>query len=160
MKGKTCAHTCPHVYDIGLCHLTRATRVPLHLPWCQLPPPGSGQLECRHVSVALAPESRLRAARVLPRVPWSYLPPPDIGWIQSRHVSRGSNSRLMAQGSSGAATCPIELYGLWAIEVNKYPPVTLRSSSPIVTCTYLSRRHTTRPIPHACETCSRWHIKC
>jgi hypothetical protein len=137
-----------------------------------------GQLECRYTShgassrllardsssaamclVAPAPESRLGATRVLPRILWSQLPPPDIGRIRSRHMSRGSSSHILAQGSSGAATCPMMLYELWAIEVNKYPPVVLRSSSPIGTCAYLPRRHTTRPIPCACETCSGCHIK-
>jgi hypothetical protein len=42
-------------------------------------------------------------------------------------MSRGSSSRLLAQGSSGAATYSMELYGLWAIEVNKYPPMALPS---------------------------------
>jgi hypothetical protein len=35
-------------------------------------------------------------------------------------VSCGSSSHLLTQGSSGAATCPMELYGLWVIKVNKY----------------------------------------
>jgi hypothetical protein len=29
----------------------------------------------------------------------------------------------LAQGTTGAPTCPMELYGLRAIEVNKYHPV-------------------------------------
>jgi hypothetical protein len=36
--------------------------------------------------------------------------------------SRGFSSRLLTQDSSGVATCPMDLYGLWAIKVNKYPP--------------------------------------
>jgi hypothetical protein len=36
------------------------------------------------------------------------------------HLSCGSSSRLLAQGSSGAVTCPMKLYGLWAIKINKY----------------------------------------
>jgi hypothetical protein len=105
-----------------------------------------GQLGCRHTScgassrlvargisgaamcpVAPAPESRLWAARVLPRVLWLQLPPLGTGQLHCRHVSHGSSSHLLAQGSSGAATCPMELYGLWTIEVNKYPPVVLSS---------------------------------
>jgi hypothetical protein len=77
--------------------------------------------------VALAPKSQLGAARVLPRVPWRQLPPPGTGQLQSCHVSYDSSSCILAQGSSGAATCPMVLYGLWAIEVNKYPPVALPS---------------------------------
>jgi hypothetical protein len=102
-----------------------------------------GQLRCRHnfcdtssrllargssgattCSVAPAPKSRHRAAQVLPHIPWRQLPPPGIVQLQSYHVSRGSSSRLLAQGSSGAA---MKLYELWAIEVNKYPLVTLPS---------------------------------
>jgi hypothetical protein len=105
-----------------------------------------GQLRCRHTCcgtnsrllargssgattcpVALAPESRFGAARVLPRIPWRQLQPPSTGQLQSRHAFYGSGSHLLSQGSSGAATCPMELYGLWAIEVNKYPPVALPS---------------------------------
>jgi hypothetical protein len=102
------------------------------------------QLGCRHTSrgassrllargssnaatcpMAPTPESRLGAAWVLPHVPWCQLLPPGTGQLSSHHVSRGSSSSLLAQGNSGAATCPIELYGLWDIEVNKYPPMTL-----------------------------------
>jgi hypothetical protein len=74
--------------------------------------------------VAPAPKSRHRAAQVLPRIPWRHLPPPGIVQLQSHHVYRGSSSRLLAQGSSGAA---MKLYGLCAIEVNKYPLMTLPS---------------------------------
>jgi hypothetical protein len=67
----------------------RATQVSLRVPWCQLPPPGSGQLRCHHVSCGAsshlsawgssdatmcpgvpAPASRLEAAQVPPCVPW------------------------------------------------------------------------------------------
>jgi hypothetical protein len=46
------------------------------------------------------------------------------GQLGCRHTSRGASSRLLARGSLGAA---MELYGLWAIEVNKYPLVALPS---------------------------------
>jgi hypothetical protein len=114
--------------------------MPPHPPWCQLPPPASGQRRCRHVShgpssrvlawdisgpatrlVAPAPASWHRAAPEPPCVPWLQLPPSDSWQLRSRHGSHGSSSRLLSQGSSGAATCPMELYGLWTIEVNKYP---------------------------------------
>jgi hypothetical protein len=89
-------------------HPARAARVPPHLPWCQLPPPGSGQLGCRHVSHGPSLS-------------------PDSGKLRCCHAARGAGSRILAQGSSGAATCPMELYKLWAIEVNKYPLVALPS---------------------------------
>jgi hypothetical protein len=54
---------------------------------------------------ALAPASRLRAAPEPSRVVWLQLPPPGSGQLRGRHVSRGS--RLSAQGSSEAATCPM-----------------------------------------------------
>jgi hypothetical protein len=160
MKGKTCAHTRPRVHDIELCHLTRAARVPPHFLWRQLLPPGSGQLGAATCPVAPAPESQLGAARVLPCVPWRQLPPCDTGQLRSRHVSHGSSSSLLAQGSSGATTCPMEIYGLWAIEVKKYQLMTLSSWSSIGTCAYLPRRDTTMLIPRACETCSGRYIKC
>jgi hypothetical protein len=77
--------------------------------------------------MALAPTSWLRIALEPPRVPWLQLPPLGSRQPWSRHVSCGSSSRLLVQGSSGAATCPMELYELWAIEVNKYPPMALSS---------------------------------
>jgi hypothetical protein len=105
-----------------------------------------GQLECRHTScvassrllaqdsssaamcpVTPAPESRLEADRVMPHGSWHQLLPPSIGQLWSRHESSGSGSRLLTQDSSGAVMCPMELYGLWAIEINKYPLVTLSS---------------------------------
>jgi hypothetical protein len=108
------------------------------------------QLGCRHTSrgassrllaqgssdaatcpMAPSPESLLRAAQVLPHVPWCQLLPPGTRQLQSHHVSRGSSSSLLAQGNSGITTCPRELYGLWAIEVNKYPPMPLPSWFPI-----------------------------
>jgi hypothetical protein len=123
-----------------------AARVLPCVSWPQLPSPGSVQLGCCHESrggssrllaqgssgavtcpVTPAPTSCLRAASEPPRVPWLQLPPPGSGQLRSHHVSRGFSSRLLAQGSFGAATCPMELYGLWVIEVNKYPPVTLPS---------------------------------
>jgi hypothetical protein len=57
--------------------------------------------------VAPTPASWHRATPELPSVLWLQLPPPNSGQLQSRHVSRGSSSRLLAQGSSGAATCPV-----------------------------------------------------
>jgi hypothetical protein len=76
------------------------------VPWCQLPPPGSGQLGCRHAScgassrllargnssattrpMAPAPTSWLGAAWVPPRVPWHQLPPPGSGQLRCHHVS-------------------------------------------------------------------------
>jgi hypothetical protein len=89
-----------------------------------------GKDVCSHMLiclVALSPESRLGAARVLPRVLWRQLPPPATGQLRSRHVSRDSSSCQLTQGSSGATMCPIELYRLWAIKVNKYPPIVLIS---------------------------------
>jgi hypothetical protein len=80
-----------------------------------------GSFETAMCLVALAPTSWFRAAPGLPCLLWLQLPPPGSGQLQSRHVSRGSSSRLLAQGSSEASMCPMELYGLWAIEVNKYP---------------------------------------
>jgi hypothetical protein len=90
-------------------------------------PPGTGSLGAAMCPVAPAPESRLGAARVLPRVLWRQLPPPGSGQLRSHHVSRGSNSHLLAHGSFGAAMRPLELCGLWAIEVNKYHPMALSS---------------------------------
>jgi hypothetical protein len=84
-----------------------------------------GSLGATTCSMAPAPESRLGVACVLSCFPWCQLPPPSTGQHQTRHMSRGSSSCLLAQGSSRAVTCPMELYGLWAIEVNKYPPVAL-----------------------------------
>jgi hypothetical protein len=122
MKGKTCARTHPRVHDIGLCHPTRAAQVPP------------------------APTAWLGAAQVPPCVPWPQLLSPGSGQLRCCHASRGASSRLLAQGSSRAATCPVALaptswlkvalkphmcpmvlYGLWAIEVSKYPPVVLPS---------------------------------
>jgi hypothetical protein len=54
--------------------------------------------------IAPALASWLRATPEPPRVPWLQLPPPGSGPLQSR-------------------MCPMELYGLLAIEVNKYPLV-------------------------------------
>jgi hypothetical protein len=58
------------------------------------------------------------------RVPWLKLLPPGLGQLRSLHVSHNTSSHLLAQGSFGAATCPMKLYELWAIGVNKYPPAT------------------------------------
>jgi hypothetical protein len=44
-------------------------------------------------------------AHARPRVPWLQLPPPGSGQLRSHHVSRGTSSRLPAQGSFGAVTC-------------------------------------------------------
>jgi hypothetical protein len=80
-----------------------------------------GRFRATMCPVAPAPASWLRAATGQPCVPRLQLPPPGSGSLQSHHVSRGSSSHLLAQGSSGDATCPMKLYGLWTIEVNKYP---------------------------------------
>jgi hypothetical protein len=74
--------------------------------------------------VAPTPAPWLRTASEPSHVPWLQLPPPGSGQLRDRHVSRRSSSRLLAQGSSGVITCPMELYRLWAIEVNKYPMMT------------------------------------
>jgi hypothetical protein len=86
---------------------------------------GSSVLSCLPWPQLLSPSSG--AARVLPHVPWYQLPLPSLGQLRRRHVSYGSCSRLLIQGSSRAATCLMELYKMWAIEVNKYPPVALSS---------------------------------
>jgi hypothetical protein len=83
------------------------SHVPTYLV-AQLPPPSSST------------SSWLKAALGQPHIPWLQLPPLGLGQLKNRHMSRGSNSRLLAQGNSGAAMCPMELYGLWVIEVNKY----------------------------------------
>jgi hypothetical protein len=57
--------------------------------------------------VALAPASQLRAAPEPPCAPWHQLPPLGSGQLRCRHVSDGSSSRLLAQGSAGAAMCPM-----------------------------------------------------
>jgi hypothetical protein len=57
--------------------------------------------------VAPAPASWLRAAPEPPCVPWLQPPPPSSGQLRSCHMSRGSSSCLLAQCSSGAATCPM-----------------------------------------------------
>jgi hypothetical protein len=147
-------------------------------PWYRVMPLWHGQLGCHHTSrgassrllaqgssdvitchVALAPESPLGVARVLPRGSWLQLPPPSTWQLWSRHVSCDSGSSLLAQDSSRAARCSMELYRPWVIEVNKYPLMILPSWSSIRTCVYLTRRHTTRPILCACETCNGRHIK-
>jgi hypothetical protein len=46
-------------------------------------------------------------AHACSRAPWLRLPPPGSGELRSHHVPRGPGSRLRAQGSSGAATCPM-----------------------------------------------------
>jgi hypothetical protein len=125
MKGKACTHTHPRVHDIGLCHPARAARVSSHLLWRHLL--ARGRSDAAMCPVAPAPESQLWADLVLPRVPWCQLLPPSTGQLWSRHMSCGSSSRLVTQGSSGATMCSIELRGLWAIEVNKYPLVALSS---------------------------------
>jgi hypothetical protein len=97
-------------------------------PWCQLSPPGSGQLRCCHMShdpssrvpawgssgaathpVTPAPASWHRAAPEPSRVSWLQLPPPGSGQLRSRHVSHGSSSRLLARGSSRVVMCPVAL---------------------------------------------------
>jgi hypothetical protein len=82
---------------------------------------GSSRAATCPVAQALA--SWLRAAPELPRVPWLKLPPPGSGQLRSRRVSRDTSSHLLSQGSFRVTMCPMELYGLWAIGVNKYPPV-------------------------------------
>jgi hypothetical protein len=66
----------------------------------------SGAATC---PVAPAPASWLRAALEPPRVSWLQLLPPSLGQLQSHIVSYGSSSRLLTQGNSKAATCPMEL---------------------------------------------------
>jgi hypothetical protein len=63
--------------------------------------------------VALAPASWFMAAPESSCVPWHQLQPPGSGQLQSHHVSRGSSSRLLAQSSFGAATCPMGV--LWVV---------------------------------------------
>jgi hypothetical protein len=53
--------------------------------------------------------SWLRAAPEPPHVTWLQLPPPGSKQLRSHRVSPGSSSRLLAQGSSGAAMCPMAL---------------------------------------------------
>jgi hypothetical protein len=121
-----------------------------------------GQLRCHHTSrgtsscllargsssaatcpVALALESRVGAAQVLPRVLWRQLPPPGTWQLRSHHVSRDSSSRLLAYVSSGAVTCPTELYGLWAIDVNN---VSKYRICLVLTCNVIvARRRSLRP---------------
>jgi hypothetical protein len=59
--------------------------------------------------VTLAPDSWLGAAPGPPCVPWLQLPPVGLGQLRSCHMSRGSSSRLLARGSSGAITCLVAL---------------------------------------------------
>jgi hypothetical protein len=69
----------------------------------------SGATTC---PMAPAPASWLRLAPGSPRDLWLQLPPTGSGQLRRRRVSRGSGSRLLAWGNSGATTCPKELYGL------------------------------------------------
>jgi hypothetical protein len=64
----------------------------------------SGTTTC---PTAPAPTSRLRSTPELPCVLWLHLLPLGSGQLQGRHMSHDSRSRLSAQGSSGAATCPM-----------------------------------------------------
>jgi hypothetical protein len=104
------------------------------VPWCQLPPPGSGQLGCRHASrgassrllargnsgattrpMAPAPTSWLGAAWVPPRVPWHQLPPPGSGQLRCHHVSHDTLQTAVYQSIrifSGGITIIISYRGV------------------------------------------------
>jgi hypothetical protein len=56
-----------------------------------------------------APAARPGAALGPPRVPWTQLPLPDPGQLRGRCVSCGLSSCCPSRGSSGVATCAVEV---------------------------------------------------
>jgi hypothetical protein len=104
-----------------------AAQVTPRVPWPQLLSLAHGSSGAATRSVAPTPASWHRAALELPCVSWLHLPPPGSRQLWSHHVFHGSSSHLLAQGSSEVTTCPMELYGLRDIEVNKYPLMALPS---------------------------------
>jgi hypothetical protein len=65
---------------------------------------GSGAATC---PTDPSPAARPGVAPGPPRVLRTQLPLPSLGQLRSRHVSSGTSSCCPAQGSSGAATCPV-----------------------------------------------------
>jgi hypothetical protein len=69
-----------------------------------------GQDICSRVPTCPVPPalaSWLMAALEPPHVSWLQSPPPSSGQLWGHHVSRGSSSRLLAQGSCGATMCHV-----------------------------------------------------
>jgi hypothetical protein len=62
-----------------------------------------GTLKTGYPRVQAPSQDERQDGRACPRVPWLRLPPPGSGELQSHHMPRGLGSRLLVQGSSGAA---------------------------------------------------------
>jgi hypothetical protein len=85
------------------------------------------------------------------RAPWLQLPPPGLGPLRSRHVSRGSSSRLLAQGSSGAATCLVAPTPASRLRAAPEPPRVSWLQLPLLGSEQLRSHHVSHEGSTGCE---------
>jgi hypothetical protein len=101
-QGSSRAVTCP--VALAPTSWLRTAPEPPRVPWLQLLPPGSGQLRSHRVSRGSIP------------------PPLSSEQLRSHHVFRGYSPRLLAQGSSEPATCPVAPAPTYWLRVAPKPP--------------------------------------
>jgi hypothetical protein len=101
----------------------------------------SGTATC-HMAPNLT--SRPRWAPALPRVLWLQTSSPGQGGLRRCHTSYGSESRLLAEVGSCAATCPTGLYGSRASSIKKsLAGLPVQSGTPVPN----ARAHVSK-VPH------------